>query len=69
MRFIDTDHPAFRPLWVRLLVTGFLLAWGVLEITVLGGHLWAPLAFGLFAYCVWAFFIAFPRRGDGDPGG
>lgn len=67
MRLIDTDHPAFRPLWVRLALTAFLLVWGVLELTVLNGPMWAVLVLGLFAYCVWAFFINFPPKGGGDP--
>lgn len=57
-KFIDTDHPAFRPLWVRVLVTLFCAIWGVVEI-VTGSPFWATIFLGLGAYCVYAFFFDF----------
>ena len=67
MRLIDTDHPSLRPLWVRLLLTAFLFVWGIVELTVLNGPMWAVIVLGLFAYCVRAFFFDFPRQGGSDP--
>jgi hypothetical protein len=31
MKIIDTDHPIYRPLWVRLLLVGFCAAWTAFE--------------------------------------
>lgn len=31
MKLIDTDHPIYRPLWVRLLLVGFCAAWTAFE--------------------------------------
>ena len=67
MRLIDTNHPAYRPLWVRVLLTVFLFVWGVLELTLLDGPMWGVMVLALCAYCVWVFFIDFPRGKGGDP--
>lgn len=57
-KFFDTDHPGFRPLWIRVLVTLVCLAWGVVEIAT-GNPFWAMIFLGLGAYCAYAFFFDF----------
>ena len=32
-KFIDTDHPMLRPLWVRILLVAICLGWAVFEFT------------------------------------
>jgi hypothetical protein len=64
-KFLDTDHPMFRPLWVRILVVAAAGAWGVVEI-VTGSPFWAMIFLGLAAYAAWAFFMD-SGRGGPDP--
>ncbi|MEI2807538.1 DUF3329 domain-containing protein [Albidovulum sp.] len=59
----DLDHPWFRPLWRRLLVTGIALGWGVLELAS-GSPGFAVLFLALGAYAGWRLFVTFNPRGD-----
>jgi len=63
-KFLDTDHPMFRPFWVRLLVIAAAGGWGVVEVFV-GSPFWAMIFLGIAAYAAWAFFIASRRGGRG----
>lgn len=64
-RFLDTDHPMLRPLWVRILVVAACLGWAVLEFTG-GSPFWGMLFGALGVYAAWSFFVAAPPgRGDG----
>lgn len=65
-KFLGLDHPAFRPLWVRLVLTGATAAWGLVEI-VWGSPGWAAIFLGLAGYCAWAFFLDVPPE-DGQDG-
>lgn len=64
-KFLDTDHPGFKPLWVRVLVTAGAGAWGLVEILT-GSPFWAMIFLGLAAYCVWAFFFDFHPDGGNE---
>jgi hypothetical protein len=64
-KFLDTDHPFFRPLWVRIVVVAVAAAWGILEIAT-GSPFWAILFLGLAAYAAWGFFFA--QKPDDGPG-
>ncbi|WP_172292157.1 DUF3329 domain-containing protein [Pseudoruegeria sp. HB172150] len=57
-KLIDTSHPFYRPLWVRIAVTLFCLAWGAFE-GVNGNGFWASLFIGLGILCAYEFFIAY----------
>lgn len=57
-KFIDTDHPAFKPVWIRVVTTAVCLAWGAFELAT-GSPFWAIIFLGLGAYCVYAFFFDF----------
>ena len=61
-KFLDTDHPFFRPLWIRVLIVAVCLGWGLLEL-VTGAPLWAAVFLALGAYAAWAFFVE-PRPKD-----
>ena len=61
-RFLDTGHPMFRPLWVRVLVVAFAAGWAVLEF-VRGAPGWGLIFAAFAAYGAWAFF--FEGRGEG----
>ena len=58
MLFIDTSHPIYRPLWVRLLIVGFCAAWAVVEFV---NHqiFWATVVGGVAAYSAYVLLIAF----------
>ncbi|MFO7919422.1 hypothetical protein DZD18_00015 [Rhodobacteraceae bacterium W635] len=61
MPLIDTSHPVYRPLWLRLLITLGCLGWAGFEL--LGGHTGWALFFGAIgAYAGWVFFVTW------DPG-
>jgi hypothetical protein len=56
-KFLDTDHPMFRPMWVRILVVALCLGWAAFEF-VGGSPFWGMLFGALGAYAGHAFFIA-----------
>jgi hypothetical protein len=63
MKFVDADHPFFRPLWRRVAVVAVCLVWALVEF--LGGAPFWGILFG--ALGLWAgyeFFLA-PRADRG----
>lgn len=64
MRFLDTRHPAFRPLWVRMALVVVTAGWSVVEF-VTGTPFWGVIFLGIAGFCVYQFFIDF----DPDAGG
>jgi hypothetical protein len=58
MQLIDPNHPAYRPLWVRLLVVGVCLGWGILE-AVTGTPFWAVIVGALGIYSAWVLLWTF----------
>ncbi len=66
-KFLDTSHPIFRPLWVRVLIVVLSGAWAVVEFVV-GSPFWGMLFGALAAYAGWHFFFDFrPGGGDQNP--
>jgi len=68
-KFLDTDHPMLRPLWVRLLIVSVCLGWAVLEF-VTGSPMWGTIFGGLGVYAAYGFFVDFhpDGRDGGGPG-
>ncbi|NTJ43071.1 hypothetical protein G6L28_10730 [Agrobacterium larrymoorei] len=58
MFMIDTSHPMYRPLWVRLLIVGFCSAWTVVEL-VNRQIFWATVVGGIAVYSAYVLLIAF----------
>ncbi len=56
-KFLDTDHPMFRPLWVRVLVVALAVGWAIFEFTT-GSLAWGALFLALGGYAAYAFFMA-----------
>ena len=56
-KFLDTSHPMFRPLWVRILIVAICLGWAVFEFTS-GSSAWGAAFLARGAYAAWAFFLA-----------
>jgi hypothetical protein len=65
-KFLDTGHPMFRPLWVRVLIVAFAAGWGIFELAT-GSPFWAVIFLALAAYAAWGFFVDFHPDGGGQP--
>ena len=52
------DHPFLRPLWRRIALVGFCVAWAIFEV-VYGQSFWALIATGMAGYGAWIFLIAY----------
>jgi hypothetical protein len=52
MQLIDPSHPAYRALWVRILIVAVCFGWAVVEITT-GDPFWAVLSAGAGAYAAY----------------
>jgi hypothetical protein len=52
------DHPFFRPLWRRILVTSVTLGWAAFELAT-GEPFWAILFGALGAAALWGLLIAY----------
>ncbi len=66
MKFLDTNHPMFRPLWVRALIVGGTGIWALFEVS-LGNLFWALIFGALAAYAGWGLFVTYDpdRKGGG----
>jgi hypothetical protein len=65
MKFFDLQHPFYKPLWIRVLITAVCLGWTVVEL--LGGNVfWAILFGSVGVYAFHQFFIAFNPRDPED---
>lgn len=55
---IDTSHPIYKPLWVRLLIVGFSTVWAVIEFI---NHeiFWATVVGGVAAYSAYVLLFTF----------
>ncbi|TDH34946.1 DUF3329 domain-containing protein [Pseudohoeflea suaedae] len=60
-RLFDFNHPFFKPLWIRLLVTGSCFVWGSVEF-ITGAPLWGILFCGLGALAAYGLFVTFDPR-------
>jgi hypothetical protein len=63
----DTDF--FRPLWRRVVITGLVAAWFGYETFFSRDSLWITVTGASLAYCVWNFFLRFPKDPPGSTGG
>ncbi|MFK0384220.1 hypothetical protein [Agrobacterium sp. NPDC090273] len=55
---IDTSHPLYRPIWVRLLIVGFCAAWAVVEF-VNREFFWGTVVGGIAVYAGYVLLVAF----------
>lgn len=58
MKLIDTNHPFFRPLWVRIAVFMFAAGWATFEF-VAGSAIWGGVFLVFAGLSFHGFFIAF----------
>ncbi len=65
---IDTSHPLYRPLWVRLLIVGFCAAWAVIEF-VNREFFWGTIVAGIGAYAAYELLLKFKPASDAAKSG
>jgi hypothetical protein len=64
----DSELEWFRPLWLRLLVTGLVAVWFIWETFFTRDQLWMIITGAALAYAVWNLFIKFERKAPGSGG-
>lgn len=72
MKLLDTNHPFFRPLWIRIAVFAFAACWGLLEFWG-GSIIWGSVFLAFAGLSFYGFFIDFKpdaadRKDDGKGG-
>ena len=63
----ERDTNFFRPLWIRVLVTSIVAVWFVLEAVLSHDQLWMGITAVGVVYCVWNFFLRFPKDAPAAP--
>ncbi len=58
-KFLDPDHPFFKPVWRRWLTALVPLAWALVEIST-GNPLWAVLFGAVGIYAFWVLIVKGP---------
>ena len=66
IKFIDPDHPFYRPLWIRLLIVLFCAVWTVVEF-VGEQTLWGMIFLAITAYASAALLIFYSPSEKGEP--
>lgn len=59
----DFDDPRYRPLWLRLLLCGVCVGWGIFELAS-GNFLFAILFIALSVYLIWRLLFNFHPRDE-----
>ena len=52
----DSEHPFLRPLWRRVALVGFCVAWAAWELWI-AEPMWTTIAIGMAVYAAWAFLL------------
>jgi|APEBP8051073178_1049388.scaffolds.fasta_scaffold00002_386 hypothetical protein len=58
-KFLDPDHPFFRPVWRRWATAGFPLAWAAVELYN-NNLVWAMMFGAVGAYAFWVLIVKGP---------
>lgn len=66
MKFLDPQHPFFKPLWRRILTVVAPAAWALVELWNGEGG-WAIVFFGAAAYAGYELFLAPKPAADARP--
>ena len=62
------DADFFRPMWRRVAVTGVVAAWCAYENFFSHDQMWIVITSVALVYCVWNFFLRFPKEPQGGSG-
>ena len=63
IKFIDPDHPFYRPLWIRLLIVAFVSIWTAFEFWN-GQTTWGMVFLAVAAYTACVLIIFFKPKAD-----
>ena len=66
MRILDTEHPFFQPLWVRVAIVILAFTWAAFEFAM-GEDLWALIFGAIGSFYTWALLINY--RNSHEKGG
>jgi len=69
MAINQKDADFFRPLWRRVVVTAVVVVWWAYETFFSHEQLWIAITSVGLVYCVWNFFLRFPKDKPGAPPG
>lgn len=69
MAMNSRDADFFRPLWRRVVITAVVAVWFCYEAFFSHETLWITITAVALAYCVWNFFLRFPKDAGGTPPG
>jgi hypothetical protein len=58
--------PLYWPLWLRAAIMAGIAVWFVLDLYH-GNSMWAAIAFAMFCYGAWTFFLNKPKTPDNPP--
>jgi hypothetical protein len=61
----DRSYRFFEPLWRRIAVIVFVLAWFGFEVFYAREPLWMMIAGAMVAYGIWVFLLKWPKGEDG----
>lgn len=62
---LGLDDPRYRPLWLRILVVGICIGWGLFELST-GAVGFAMLFLAAGGYVAWRFFVTFAPDDEED---
>jgi hypothetical protein len=63
MKFIDPDHPFYKPLWVRLLIVALCCVWTAVEFWN-GADTWGMIFLAVSAYTACVLIIFFKPKAE-----
>lgn len=66
-KLFDTDHPFFRPLWIRIAIVAVCVAWAGVEFLT-ASPTWGMIFLAIAAAAIYAFFFDFNPDGPRDGG-
>lgn len=64
----EAEHPFYRPLWIRVCLTGVLLVWTALE-WANDEPFWGVMTSAAAGWAIWSFFLAYDPNVAGKPAG
>ena len=66
MKLLDTDHPFFKPLWIRIVVVAVAAGWALFEFSS-GSAVWGGIFLVFAVLSAYGFFLNFhPDRTKRD---
>lgn len=65
MRRREAEHPFYRPLWIRVCLTGVLVVWTALE-WANDEPFWGIMTSAAAVWAIWSFFIAYDPDAAGS---